>query len=240
MSKPNILFFDIETTPLRGYTWQAYDSNLISIEQDAGLLSIAYKINKGKTEVCSRRLFTERQLVQKLWKLFDDADIIVAQNGDKFDIRMANMFFVKYGLNPPSPYKTVDTLKLARRYFRFGSNKLDYLSQFLLKERKIQTNITLWVECMNGDESALVQMERYNKHDVDLLYRVYNKIRMWHTGHPNHNVYTGTTHKCPTCGSNTQKRGYMYTRVGTYQRYQCTSCAAWSKGERIIREKPIS
>jgi hypothetical protein len=31
----------------------------------------------------------------------------------------------------PEPYKTVDTLKIAKKYFAVSSNKLDYLCQFL-------------------------------------------------------------------------------------------------------------
>lgn len=237
----NIAYIDIETTPMLGYAWQAWDTNLVSVESDAGLLSIAYKLNDSPTQVRSRRTMSEKALTKKLWSIFDENDVIVAQNGDKFDIKMANKFFIKYGLNPPSPYKTVDTLKLARRYFKFAQNKLDYLAQFLLGESKISTNLDLWFACMNGDEVALRKMERYNKHDVDLLYRVYMKLRSWHTGHPNSNVYNGTTHNCPACGGKSQKRGFNYTRVGKYQRYQCQKdgCHAWWTGEKIETDKVI-
>jgi predicted RNA-binding Zn-ribbon protein involved in translation (DUF1610 family)/DNA polymerase elongation subunit (family B) len=236
----NILYFDLENTPIFGTSWSTYQTNLLSIEKDSELLSVAYKINDGPTDVMSRRLYTERQLAKKLWKLFDNADVIVAQNGDAFDIKVANKFFVKYKLKPPSPYKTVDTLKLARKYFKFPSNKLDYLAEAILGGRKLSTGgIDLWFKCMKGDKDALIQMEKYNVHDVDLLYDLYHAIKQWHTGHPNHNVFNGTTHQCPNCGGNTQKRGFMVTRADKYQRYQCTSCGAWSKGERIKMNKVL-
>lgn len=236
-----IIYIDLETTPIRGLAWGTYDTNMVSIEQDSGLLSVAYKINDEPTQVVSRRLYTERQLALKLWKLFNDADVVVAQNGDQFDMKVANKFFIKYGFKPPAPYKTVDTLKLARRYFKFASNRLDYLSQFLFGEHKIETNIGLWLKCMDGDERALIKMERYNKHDVDLLYRVYHKLRMWHTGHPNSNVYNGTTHQCPTCGHDSIRRGFNLSRVGKFQRYQCKSvkCGAWWSGDRIKSNRTI-
>ncbi len=235
-----IIYFDIENTPLTGQAWGTYEQNLLSVLKDTELLSFAYKINDGRTQVLSRRLYSERRLVKELWKLFNEADVLVAHNGDSFDIKMSNQYFVKFGLPPPSPYKSIDTKKIAKRYFRFSQNKLDYLGKFLFNERKIPTNFDLWVRCMEGDVKSLKLMEVYNIQDVDLLYKVYQELKAWHTGHPNINVYQGTTHQCPNCGGNTQKRGFMYTRVGKYQRHQCTSCAAWSKGEKIKTDKVIS
>lgn len=234
-----IVYFDIENSPILGHSWSMYEANILSVVKDTELLSFAYKINDEETQVVSRRLFSERQLVKRLWKLFDEADILVAHNGDGFDIKMSNQYFIKYGLTPPSPYKSVDTLKLAKKYFRFAQNKLDYLSGFLFNERKIHTNFDLWLGCMKGEEESLVQMEKYNIHDVDLLYRVYNTFKGWHTGHPNLNLYNGTSHKCPICGWNTQKRGYGYTRTSKYQRYQCKKCFGWSTGERVPLEDKV-
>jgi len=235
------LYFDIENTPLYGAAWGTYEQNLLSVIKDTELLSFAYQIDGGPIHVLSRRLYSERQLVKYLWRLFDEADVLVAHNGDSFDVKMANQYFLKYKLPPPSPYKTVDTKKVAKRYFRFSQNKLDYLAQFLFGERKIATNMELWFACERGEEKALRLMEKYNKQDVALLYRVYQALKGWHTGHPNSNLYNGTTHRCPTCGGKSQKRGFNYTRVGKYQRYQCQKegCYAWWSGEKINTAKPI-
>ncbi len=224
-----ILLFDIENTPLLGYAWGMYEQNILSVVKDTELLSFAYKMNEEPIQVYSRRLFTERQLVKKLWALFNEADIIVGHNGDSFDIKMSNQYFLKYGLPPPAPYKSVDTKKMAKKAFRFAQNKLDYLGQFLFNERKIATNIDLWFKCMDGDATALKLMEKYNVQDVVLLDKVYKTLRPWHTGHPNTNLYIGSTHKCPSCGSDKlQKRGFSYTRASKSQRFQCQDCYAWS------------
>ncbi len=236
----NKLFFDLEIGPLNAYAWEVYQTNLLSVIKDWPLLSVAWKVNDGKTEVVSKRTMSEKKMVKLLWNLFNDADVLVAQNGDKFDIRLANMLFLRHGLPPPAPYKTVDTLKLAKKYFRFPMNNLDYLCSTLLGKRKIETDKSLWFKCLEGDSKAFKQMEDYNKVDVDLLYDLYNVLKSWHTGHPNANLYQDTTHRCPVCGESTQRRGYMLTRVGKYQRYQCKSCGAWSKGEKLNTEKVIS
>lgn len=235
----NTLYFDLETTPILGYVWRAYEDSLLEVKKDSGLICFAYKWNDDPVTVVSLREYTEKKMVKLLWKLFNEADVIVAQNGDQFDIKVSNALFIKYGLNPPAPYKTVDTKKLAKRYFRFTRNSLDFLSESLLGARKISTDKSLWFRCMDGDVEALTEMEEYCVYDVVLLHKLYLKLRPWHTGHPNHNLYNNTSHKCPVCGGNTQKRGIAYTRAGKRQRYQCTSCGAWSQGELIKLEKPV-
>ena len=39
---------------------------------------------------------------------------------------------------PPSPYKTIDTLKIARKYFGFNSSKLDDLGRVLGAGEKVR------------------------------------------------------------------------------------------------------
>lgn len=235
-----ILYIDLETTPILGYVWRAYEDNLLEVEKDFGLLCFGYAWNDKPISIVSIRENTERQMVKKLWDLFNEADVIVAQNGDRFDIKVSNALFLRHKLNPPSPYKTVDTLKLAKRYFRFSKNNLDYLAESIFGERKLPTDKSLWFACMDGDIKALKRMEQYCANDVVLLRKLYLRLRSWHTGNPNQNLYQGSTHKCPACGGDTQKRGQMYTRVGKYQRHQCKSCGAWSKGAKIISDKVIS
>lgn len=237
-----ILYFDLETTPILGYAWRKYKTNIFSIEEETGLLALSYAWNDKKPVVFSTRTKTEKEMTKLLWELFDEADVLCAHNGDNFDIKFANKLFVRHGFKPPGPYKKLDTLKMARRYFRFDSNSLDDLAKFLLGDEKIKTEPGLWKLCMNGNRTALRKMERYCKHDVVLQRNIYHALKPWHTGHPNHNLYQGTTHSCPTCGGDKlQRRGFNHTRVGVYQRYQCRDpkCGAWSQGEKVNPDKVI-
>ena len=237
-----ILYFDLETSPILGFAWGNYKTNLLSIEKESGLLAFSYKVDDGPVQNLSRRKYTEKQMTKKLWKLFDEHDVICAHNGDRFDLRVANKLFIRHKLRPPSPYKTIDTLKIARKNFRFDSNKLDDLSNFLFGERKHSTGMKLWMDCMKGDKKALKTMEEYCGQDVNLQYKVYQELRAWHTGHPNSNLYNNTQYNCPVCGSDkTIKRGFNFTRVGKYQRYQCKNrgCGAWSQGEKVNEDKVI-
>ncbi len=239
-NKPKVLFFDIETAPNLSYVWGQWEQNVLHNVKEWEILSFAYKwagTNRIKAEGRYHQKRGERDLVEKLWHLFNDADIIIAHNGDAFDIKKCNSKFVEYSFPPPSFYKTVDTLKVARRYFKFNSNKLDDLGRTLGVGRKVLHNgFDLWLGCINEDPKSWKKLLTYNKQDVALLENVYNVLRSWMTNHPNSNVISGTTHNCPVCHSDkVQRRGTYMTRVNKYQRYQCLDCGAWSHGELIKR-----
>ena len=173
-------------------------------------------------------------LVGELWKLFDQADIVIAHNGDSFDIKKSNARFIFHGLNPPSTYKSIDTLKIARRHFGFLSNKLNDLGAYLKVGRKLpHTGFHLWKGCMTGNPDSWRLMRRYNAQDVRLLERVYLKLRPWATNHPDLNAYTEAS-ACPSCQSKKiQRRGVSVAQRARYQRFHCQSCGHWFKGSRV-------
>ena len=171
------------------------------------------------------------EVVKKLRELLDEADIVIGHNSDAFDIKKANARFVYHGLGPPSHYQTVDTLKMARRHFKFNSNRLGHLGEHLgLGGKEATGGFETRAVCMNGDAIAWSVMKKYAKQDVDLLVDVYERLRPWATNHPNRNVIDETSHACPTCGSNKlQKRGKRTTRTMTYQTYQCQRCKSYCR-----------
>lgn len=242
MQTPKVLLFDIENAPSLGFFYDLWkEGNIVSQLKDGYFLSVAYKW-LGEKRVHSIALpdfkrykpgsENDELLIKELWKLFDEADILIAHNGDQFDIRKANARFAYYKLPPPSPYKTVDTLKVARKYFNFTSNKLDSLGDYLGLGRKlVHTGFNLWQGCMTGDKKSWKHMVEYNKRDVVLLEQVYLHFRPWISSHPNVAVLSDRPNACPNCGSTKiQSRGMGITRTGTYQRFHCQSCGAWAKG----------
>lgn len=239
MTQSKILLFDIETAPNLGYTWQKWEQDVIEFKRDWYMLSFAYKW-LGDTSVKAYSLpdFStfkkdkedDTQLITELWKLFDQAEIVIAHNGDEFDIKKTNSRFIINGLQPPTPYKTIDTKKIAKKHFRFDSNKLDDLGNYLGLGRKIDTGgFELWKGCMAGNKDAWSKMVKYNKQDVVLLEKVYNKLLPWIDNYPVVSIDDG---ECRNCNSiHLQKRGRGANRFSTYQRYQCMDCGAWSKGK---------
>lgn len=233
--RPKIAFFDIETAPLRSWNWGIWEQNAIEVSDDWFMLSYAMKWDgQKKIHVKSlpeyrgykKKKNCDKALVTDLWKMMDEADVIIAHNGDAFDIKKANARFIKHGLPPVSPYKSIDTLKIARRHFKFDSNKLDSLGDYLAVGRKLpHTGKHLWFGCMAGDEKAWRLMRRYNKQDVALLERVYLKIRPWAQSHPDMRLIGGVNYCCPTCRSkNVRSNGNLYTLTTIKLRMTCQDC----------------
>lgn len=246
-SKPRTLLFDVENAPALGYFYDLWkEGNIVSKLKEGYFLSVAYKWLGEKTQVIALPDYKgykpntedDEKLIRDLWKLFDEADIIVAHNGDQFDIKKSNARFTYYKLPPPSPYKTIDTLKVARRYFNFTSNKLNDLAQHLgYGQKVVHTGVHLWLGCMAGDSAAWHLMQKYNKHDVDLLEKIYLHFQPWITNHPN--LSDGQT--CPKCGSaNLRNKGPTVTNGFIYTRYTCRNCGGNCRSPITQRQfKPL-
>jgi hypothetical protein len=235
--RPRILFLDIETFPNVAYVWGKYDQNVIEFLQESCMASFVAKW-LGEDEIIVKGLpdykgykagsYNDKKLVADLWKLLDEADIVVAHHGDAFDVRVCNARFLVHGMTPPSPFKTVDTKKAMRKVARFNSNKLDDLGVNLGLGQKIKTNFGLWKGCIEGDREAWKKMLDYNKQDVLLLEQLYLRLRPWINNHPNFTVETGAL--CPKCNSSdVQYRGYAVTSTRRYRRFQCKQCGGWGR-----------
>lgn len=237
MNQPRMLLIDIETSPIIAAVWTLYDANAVWVECDTFILSFAAKWigERGvKTyalpdySLYKRDKRNDKSLVTELWALLDSADIVIAHNGDRFDLKKIRSRFMVHGLPPTSPFKTVDTLKIARKVAAFDSNKLDNLGRYLGEGRKIpNTGAHLWRSCRDGDLRAWRTMRRYNAQDVRLLERVYHRIKPWCNSHPNIAAYGDGT-GCPTCGSyDIQARGFRVARTRRHQQFHCQSCGSW-------------
>lgn len=233
---PKILIFDIETSPMRAYVWKRWKEN-ISLEQtisewfmiawsakwlyDGEIMGEVLTPEEAKSEDDSR-------IVKKLWELINKADIVVAHNGNSFDIPKMNARFIIHGLPPTKPFFSVDTYRIAKKYFGFSSNKLDALAGYFGLAHKLDTDFELWKRCLDGEEEALSYMLEYNKMDVKVLEEVYLKLLPWIKGHPNMNAFTDEV-VCTNCGSRDieiLEGQYYYTQVNKYQLLRCKHCGA--------------
>lgn len=242
--KAKILLFDIENSPLISYTWGIWEQNVIEVKEEWYVLSCAYKwLGDKNTKVLSLPQFKnwkknkkdDSGLIEAIWELLNEADIVIAHNGNSFDVKKLYSRFLQHGMQPPKPFEKIDTLLIARKYFKFDSNKLDRLGQYLGVGRKVKhEGFPLWLGCMEGDMKSWKKMCIYNKQDVVLLEEVYYKLLPYITNHPNVNTTLQTIKNCPNCGSSKiHKKGYGVNKVSKYERLQCQNCSSWFKGNNI-------
>lgn len=242
-NKARVLILDLETAPAEAYVWGLRDVN-IGIEQvkhDQYVLMWAAKW-LGDSEVLHDSLLDhpsafradrrfDRQIALSLRKVMDQADIIVTQNGDGFDLKWANQLFLKHDIARPSKFYSVDLLKESRKSYYSISHRLDFRGrQLAIGSKMPHEGFRLWLSCMAGNKAAFRRMIDYCKQDVKLTEAYYLKLRPRMKSHPNVNMFekaepfTGRL-KCPACSSpKITKRGFNYYSAGRRQRYVCGDC----------------
>jgi hypothetical protein len=248
--QPKVLLLDIETAPHRVYAWGLWGQDIATsqIEEHGYTLCWAAKW-LGEKQMHFRSLFKDKRAVmlRTIYKLIDEADVVVHYNGTKFDMPTLNQeFLVHLRCGPPAPYKQVDLLLVARRRFRLASNKLDYVAKTLgIGQKVVHKGMALWRGCMAGEPKSWRVMERYNRQDVRLLENLYGALLPWIPSHPNRALWNSESDEgspmCPTCGStDLRRKGFAYTRTMRYQRFQCKDCGSWMRVRKAEKSKGAS
>lgn len=248
---PRVLLLDIETAPTLGYVWGLFDQNIAlnQIHTDWYIISWSAKwLNDPASKVMymdqskAKNIEDDSKILKKMWNLLNEADIVVTQNGKKFDMKKLNARFILNNMGPPSPYRQIDTLVIAKKNFGFTSNKLEYMTKKLCKKNKKSNHkkfsgFELWRECLAGNKAAWAEMKHYNVMDVLSLEELYHKLQPWDNS-INFAVYNETSEVQCNCGSiKLQKRGYNHSNAGKYQRYQCMECGKWLSGKQNLFSK---
>lgn len=238
--KPKVLFFDIETAALKIRAWKTWKTHAIAVDEDWFMLSFSAKWQNGKHvtkcladyEGYEAGHINDKALVTELSAMCEEADMIVAHNGDRFDLKRLRTRMIYHGMKPLPPEKTVDTLKVCRNRFAFSQNSLKAVAKALGCEAKMDSGgFEIWQGCEAGDPKAWKQLKRYNKQDVVVLMQVYEKLKPWIFNHPNLPALQDIEDGCRNCGSrHLQRRGWTPTPTGARRRIQCMDCSTWLLG----------
>lgn len=242
-----ILIIDIETAPNIAYVWGAWKQNIGQKQwvSKSHILSFAAKwLGDDNIIYEENRKKNDRKIVQSMFKLLDEADVVVAHYGKKFDLPTIIGRGVVHGFKPPSPYVVVDTKEVASKEFRMVSNSLANLCEEfglpLKSDHKKFPGFELWLGVLRNDEEAWKEMREYNIDDVISLEHLYLRLRPYVRNHPNIGTSDNGITTCPKCSSNTlQRRGFYKTRAGmVYQRFVCLDCGGWSRA--VLSDKTVS
>lgn len=239
------LLYDIECSPIVAHVWGLRDLSvgINQIVANPEVLGVGYKWHEGRP---ARYLSTQKlgrtEMLQQTWALLDEADVVVGYNSVGFDNKWMNGEFAREGLTPPSPYKNIDLYKVVRSNFRWPSYKLQYASQALGLEGKLETGgHGLWVRVMEGDEKADAKMARYCRRDVELLGPLLEKMRPWLPATVNMALMIGEELACQKCGSaDLESRGTAYTATRAYGQYRCRDCGGWTRDNRSTHGTNVS
>lgn len=232
-----IAVWDIETSPLIVPVFDIWDQTISHehILEETNIICACWK-EVGRASVGSVRVDIKNprddyQLCQDLQHALEDYDVLVAHNGNSFDVKILNARLLKHGMDPMPNMSYVDTKLVAKNKFRMPSARLDYLGRYLGLGRKKRTSMKLWLDVLNGKKQALDYMVKYCAQDVRLDEKVYLKMRPFMTNHPNHRLFDPDMNTCPKCGKGplTISKRRM-TAKGFKDQYQCQSCGGYCTG----------
>lgn len=240
MTEPRVLLIDIETSPNLAWVWSTWKADAVGVQADWYILTAAWKW-LGERTVSSVKLpdyllyaedpTNDKSLVGELAHLFDEADLVVGHNSVAFDTPKVQTRMLIHDINPPAPFREVDTCKLARKHFAFASNRLnDLCRQLGIGGKMPHAGFDTWLGCMNGDPKMWALMERYNRQDVVLLEQLYLKLRAWDQKAPNLAAISGKKDACPKCGAQVKMliRGYRTFSATRRVQVQCPNCRGYS------------
>lgn len=244
------LILDIETSPLSSYHWGLWQQNIgdpMRFDDDRSfMMSIAMKwLGSDEVFYFENRTEDDSEILKETFKFLDRADLVVAHNGKKFDLKKINAFALINNLKPPSPYRIIDTLVEAKKHFAFERNTLDYIARALGCSHKLKhedfSGFELWKQCLAGNSKAWDEMRIYNEADVTVLEEVYLKMRPYIKSHPNVAVTANSTVPlCASCGSaNLTQDGYSITNVSKFVKYVCNDCGSFSRERKSVLEPKI-
>ena len=239
-----ILMLDVETCPHLSWHFSRWNANIPPefTEIESHIICFAAKWHKNKKiEFSSTWEDGHVEMMEHLWDLMDDADVVVGFNSKKFDVKKINMEFLKLGWEQPSPYDQIDLYQQIGKTFGPSSKKMKHvLKELGLDEKEENSGMKLWMGVMNENKKDQAKMKSYNRQDVICTEELYDRMLGWITPHPNWGLYVEDADDpenpvCPSCGErNMKKHKVRRTRTRVYQQWQCQSCGAYHKGRKNI------
>lgn len=249
LETPRILYYDIETSLMPVAVFQLAHNDWIdpsSILEERYVICASWLWEGEKTvhsvsvlddpKRYAKNPHDDQHVIEVLHQVLSQTDVLVGHNADSFDKRYIDTRILVHGLEPLPPITSIDTYKIAKAKLLFASNKLNYIGKILGVGEKIQTTPGLWMRVMNGDKSAVREMEKYNMRDVTLLRDVFKKLQPYMANHINRELFGKAG--CPRCGSNkVQNRGFHRAISRVYRRLVCTKCGGWFRS--VVNEKDV-
>lgn len=235
-----VLCMDIETTPCEVYSWGLGEQHhtVDFLKRDYTICAFAahwvgapadeaiYHDNRGKRDV-----FDDKQLVKKLIKLMNKADVIIGQNVKSFDIRKVAARADFHKLPPFRPTRVTDILTEERRVFALTSHKLAFKTQRNVKYQKLDhkdyPGFGLWLGVMNDELKAWKSMEEYCIYDVLSTEERYLSVRGWIRTHALGPV--DGVDRCRCGSTRLRRKGFAMTDTGKFQIYLCLDCKKWPR-----------
>ncbi len=234
--KSRVLIFDLETGGVNafkadlgmvlcfGYKWLGEKTTRIIKVND---FPDWFKVGRG---------VNDKPAIQEALKIMEEAEVLIAHYGERFDRRFFQGRCAIHDLMPPHPVKLRDTWRVARTAFAFSSNRLGNLAEtFDLKYKKHQKSRDewpgWWLRAMAGSDKDINQMAKYCMKDVQATEDLYLRIRKYDYLHT---MLGMDREACRLCNGSMESRGIIRLAGGMYRKLRCKDCGATRRDTKRV------
>ena len=140
-----ILEWDIESLPSIVWTFTHFKTNIShkAIIENQSLICIGWKwYGQKKTYLTSitddherlkANVYDDYHVTKTFREILDTPEpfVMMGHNLKNFDVKKFNTSCIRNGFDPVPERQVIDTLLVARRHFRFESNRLDFVCRTL-------------------------------------------------------------------------------------------------------------
>ena len=192
--KAKIMIYDIETSRVSAKVWWTGKQyiNHKSLKSEPAIISISYKwLGEDKIHAFTwDENHCDKQLMIDFLDVYNEADMLIGQNNDRFDNRWVNARAMKHNLYVNLNVKSFDIMKQTKRLFRLPSYSMDYITKYLNVENKLtHEGMHMWDMIEDGNKSQqkeyLQKMVDYNVGDIVSTEAMYTRLRKY-MGHKMH------------------------------------------------------
>ena len=175
--------------------------------------------------------------MREVWSWVDEADILIGHNMAAFDSKHLMSGWAEMGLPAPSPFKVIDTLKIARGSLNMESNTLDSLAKRLGVESKSDKyDVQVAQAAVAGDKDAQARIEGYNRGDIVASEALFDRLRPYARNIPHLGMWTDDELACPSCGSTMTATGKtVHANVQRYEHLHCPNCGSHARGTATLK-----
>lgn len=186
-----------------------------------------------------------RDMLVAIRDLLDVCDVAVGFNSIRFDEAKVRGEWVRLGITPPSPYRSLDLMRTVKRLGWDYSSLAETLDALGLGGKVAHQGFALWTDFLRGDPEAHSTMRIYNEGDVIQTERALDALRPWIMDHPNLGLWAGHDESgnpievCHNCGSDnlTLVPGRnAHTALTAYPLVECRACGFFMR-RNTVRER---
>lgn len=178
-------------------------------------------------------------LAETSWRLYNEATHILGFNQRKADNRWCRNDWLLGGLPEPAPWRDIDLYVIARNQLAMEARSLDFLASRLgIGGKSGHYSIEVARAAHAGDERAQRRMTTYNKGDVTLTIKAWERLRPL-VKVPGLNLgltYGDEEHRCSKCGHDRLDAVAQTadTPQTSYSMYRCRKCRGLTRSAHRV------